>query len=144
MSVASKVKEFIESCPFLEEFEQAYFPVVNLNVLEENATMYSIEETPADPIVKNYTNGDSVRQYVFPLCSRELYGPAENEKTTAFYEKFADWLEECTRTGNLPALSGQLKSKSVRAKTNGYLYDSEGTKCQYRIQCQFVYFKKRR
>lgn len=144
MSVASKVKEFIESCPFLEEFEQAYFPVVNLNVLEENATMYSIEETPADPIVKNYTNGDSVRQCVFSLCSRELYGPAENEKTTAFYEKFADWLEECTRTGNLPALSGQLKSKSVRATTNGYLYDSEGTKCQYRIQCQFVYFKKRR
>ena len=144
MSVASKVTEFIESCPFLEEFEQACFPVVNLNVLEENATMYSIEETPADPIVKIYTNGDSVRQYVFSLCSRELYGPAENEKTAAFYEKFADWLEECTRTGNLPVLSGQLKSKSVRATTNGYMQDSEGTKCQYRIQCQFVYFKKRR
>ena len=45
MSVASKVKEFIETCSFLEEFEKATFPVVNLNLLEENPTMYSIEET---------------------------------------------------------------------------------------------------
>ncbi len=143
MSVAVKVKEFIESCPFLKEFEQATFPVVNTNMLGEDATMYSIEETPADPIVKRYANGDTVRQYVFSLCSRELYGPAENEATGMFYEKFAEWLEECTRSGNLPVLTGQLQSKSVRATTNGYLYDNEGTKCQYRIQCQFVYFKRR-
>ena len=96
MSVASKVKEFIETCSFLEEFEKATFSVVNLNLLEENPTMYSIEETPADPIVKRFANGDSVRQYVFSLCSRELYGPAENEETAEFYEKFSDWLEECT------------------------------------------------
>lgn len=143
MSVAGKVKEFIETCPFLKDFEEATFPVVNMSLLEENPTMYSIEETPADPIVKRFTNGDTVRQYVFSLCSRELYGQVENEKTAEFYEKFADWLEECTRTGNLPALSGQLKSKSVRATTNGYMQDSEGTSCRYRIQCQFVYFKRR-
>ena len=118
MSVASKVKEFIETCPFLEEFGQATFPVVNLNVLEENPTMYSIEETPAEPIIKRFANGDTVRQYVFSLCSRELYGPAENEKTAEFYEKFSDWLEDCTREGTLPVLSGQLQSKSIRATTN--------------------------
>ena len=143
MSVAGKVKEFIETCPFLEEFGQATYPVVNLNMLEENPTMYSIEETPAEPIVKRYANGDSVRQYVFSLCSRELYGPVENEKTAEFYEKFSDWLEDCTREGFLPALSGQLQSKSIRAATNGYLYDNEGKSCQYRIQCQFVYYKRR-
>lgn len=143
MSVASKVREFIETCPFLEEFGQATFPVVNLNVLEENPTMYSIEETPAEPIVKRFASGDTVRQYVFSLCSRELYGPAENEKTAEFYEKFSDWLEECTREGNLPELSGQLQSKSMRATTNGYLYDNQGEKCQYRIQCQFIYYKRR-
>lgn len=143
MSVASKVKEFIETCSFLEEFEKATFPVVNLNLLEENPTMYSIEETPADPIVKRFANGDSVRQYVFSLCSRELYGPAENEETAEFYEKFSDWLEDCSRDGDLPALSGNVESKAIRATTNGYLYDNQGTSCQYRIQCQFVYYKRR-
>ena len=143
MSVAVKVKEFIEACPFLKEFEQM-FPVVNTDMLGENITSYSIESTPADPIVKQYTNGDTVRRYAFSLCSREIYGEAENEESTEFYEKFADWLEECTYLGDLPALSGQLASRSIRATTGGYLYDNQGTKCQYRIQCEFIYFKKRR
>ncbi len=142
MSVSVKVKEFIEGCPFLKEFEQM-FPVVNTDMLGEDTTSYSIESTPADPIIKRYSNGDTVRQYVFSLCSREIYGESENEETAEFYEKFADWLEECTRSATLPALSGKLKSKSIRATTGGYLYDNEGTKCQYRIQCQFLYFKRR-
>ena len=143
MSVAGKVKEFIETCPFLKDFEDATFPVVNMNLLEEDPTMYSIEETPAEPIVKRFANGDTVRQYVFSLCSRELYGQAENEKTVEFYEKFADWLEECTENGQLPLLTGRLQSKSIRATTNGYLYDNQSKNCQYRIQCQFVYYKRR-
>ena len=143
MSVASKVKELIEGCPFLEEFGSATFPVVNLNLLEENPTMYSIEETPAEPILKRFANGDTERQYVFSLCSREMYGQAENEKTAEFYEKFSDWLDDCTREGNLPALTGQLQSKSIRATTSGYMYDNQGTSCQYRIQCQFIYYKRR-
>lgn len=143
MSVASKVKEFIEGCPFLEEFGSATFPVVNLNLLEENPTMYSIEETPAEPILKRFANGDTERQYVFSLCSREMYGQAENEKTAEFYEKFSDWLDDCTRERNLPVLTGQLQSKSIRATTSGYMYDNQGTSCQYRIQCQFIYYKRR-
>lgn len=143
MSIAGKVKEFIEQCPFLEEFGQATFPVVNMNLLEEDPTMYSIEDTPAEPILKRFANGDTLRQYEFSLCSRELYGPAENLNTAEFYEKFSDWLEECTNSGNLPALSGPLQSKSIRATTNGYLYDNQGSSCQYRIQCQFTYYKRR-
>ncbi len=142
MSVAGKVKEFIESCPFLGEFEQM-FPVVRMEMLDEAATAYSIESTPAEPILKRYANGDSVRQYVFSLCSRELYGESENEKTAEFYERFADWLDECTREGKLPELTGRLQSKSIRATTGGYLRDNQGTRCQYMIQCQFVYLKRR-
>lgn len=142
MSVAVKVKEFIKECPYLKEYGNV-FAVVNMDLLPENATVYSIESTPADPVLKRYTNGDSVRQYVFSLCSRELYGESENDQTAEFYEKFADWLEECTYSGELPKLSGNLQSKSIRATTGGYLYDNQGTKCQYRIQCQFVYLKRR-
>ena len=142
MSVAVKVKEFIKECPYLKEYGDV-FAVVNMDLLPENATVYSIESTPADPILKRYANGDTVRQYVFSLCSRELYGESENDQTAEFYEKFADWLEECTYSGKLPKLSGNLQSKSIRTTTGGYLYDNQGTKCQYRIQCQFVYLKRR-
>ena len=119
------------------------FPVVNVDMLNEDVTAYSIESTPAEPILKRYANGDTVRQYVFSLCSRVLYGDEENRDTSEFYEKFADWLDECTKSGALPELTGKLQSKSIRATTDGYLYDAQETKCQYRIQCQFIYYKRR-
>lgn len=142
MSITNKVAEFIAGCPFLQEFQEM-FPVVNVDMLQEDVTAYSIESTPAEPILKRYANGDTVRQYVFSLCSRVLYGDEENRDTSEFYEKFADWLDECTKAGNLPELTGKLQSKSIRATTDGYLYDAQETKCQYRIQCQFIYYKRR-
>jgi hypothetical protein len=143
MSISGKVREFMNGCPFLEEFKEATFPVVNLNLLGEDETAYSIEDTPAEPIVKRYTNGDTLRQYVFSFCSRTLYSPSANLDTAEFYDKFSDWLDECTRKGELPELGGNLQAKALRATTGGYMYDSKGKSCQYRIQCQFTYYKRR-
>lgn len=142
MSIAGKIAEFMLECPLLKEFEQM-FPKVDLDNLEEDTAAYCIESTPADPILRRFTNGDSMRQYVFSFCSREWYSPEDNQDTSEFYEKFADWLEECTDNGTLPQLSGKLQSKSIKATTGGYLYDAQENKCQYRIQCQFIYYKRR-
>lgn len=142
MSVASKVMEFLSECPYMREFEQL-FPVVELDVLGESPTTYMVESTPAEPILKRYANGDTERQYVFSLCSREFYGAPENVDTSEFYENFSDWLNACTKEGKLPDLKGNLTSKSIRATTEGYLYDTQEQKCQYRIQCQFIYYKRR-
>lgn len=142
MSVASKVMEFLSECPYMREFEQL-FPVVELDILGESPTTYMVESTPAEPVLKRYANGDTERQYVFSLCSREFYGAPENVDTSEFYENFSDWLDTCTKEGKLPDLKGSLISKSIRATTEGYLYDTQEQKCQYRIQCQFIYYKRR-
>lgn len=142
MSIVSKVVEFLSGCPYMREFEQL-FPVVELDVLGESPTTYMVESTPAEPILKRYANGDTERQYVFSLCSREFYGAPENVDTSEFYENFSDWLDTCTKEGKLPNLKGNLISKSIRATTEGYLYDTQEQKCQYRIQCQFIYYKRR-
>jgi len=68
MSITNQVAEFIAGCPFLQEFQEM-FPVVNVDMLEEDVTAYSIESTPAEPILKRYANGDTVR-YV-PECFTE-------------------------------------------------------------------------
>lgn len=99
MSVASKVKEFIETCSFLEEFEKATFPVVNLNLLEENPTMYSIEETPADPIVKRFANGDSVRQYVFSCVPGNCTDRRKMKKRQNFTRNFRTGWKNAAGTG---------------------------------------------
>lgn len=142
MSIASKVVEFLSGCPYMREFKQL-FPVVELDVLGESPTTYMVESTPAEPILKRYANGDTERQYVFSLCSREFYGTPENVDTSEFYENFSNWLDTCTKEGKLPNLKGNLISKSIRATTEGYLYDTQEQKCQYRIQCQFLYYKRR-
>lgn len=142
MSIASKVMEFLSECPYMREFEQL-FPVVELDILGESPTTYMVESTPAKPVLKRYANGDTERQYVFSLCSREFYGAPENVDTSEFYENFSDWLDTCTKEGKLPDLKGNLISKSIRATTEGYLYDTQEQKCQYRIQCQFIYYKRR-
>ena len=142
MSVAGKVIEFLGQCPYLKSFHEM-FPVMEIDTLGEDPTTYMIESTPANPILKRYANGDTERHYVFSLCSREFYGAPENIDTTEFYENFSDWLDFCTKEGRLPDLKGNLISKSIRATTEGYLYDAQEHKCQYRIQCQFIYYKRR-
>lgn len=139
-SVISALKEFIETYPDLKEFE-GMFPKVDVDKLEEEGPAYMIELVPAEPVIKRYMDGSSVRQVVFAISSREYYEECENIDTSKFYENFADWLEESSRKGVLPRLPGGMESRSITATTPGYLYDAEGTKAQYRIQGVLKYYK---
>lgn len=148
MSVISSIRDFISQCPYLDEFNKAFsdvkFAKVDLDKLEEDAISYMIETVPADPIVKRYINGDTVRRVAFAFCSRVFYGDFENIDTSDFYENFSDWLEDCTRDGSFPKLSAGKEARKIRATTNGYLMDAETHAAQYRIQCEFIYYQKRR
>ncbi|MBS6195484.1 MAG: hypothetical protein KH828_07890 [Clostridiales bacterium] len=143
MSVISSIRDFIFGCPYLNEFEET-FSKLDLDKLEEDATSYMVESVPAEPIVKRYTNGDTRRRVAFAFCSRVFYGDVENIDTSDFYEKFSDWLEECTRNRRFPKLDESKEAIKIRATTNGYLMDAETHTAQYRIQCEFIYYQKRR
>lgn len=143
MSVISAIRDFVAACPCLDEFDEA-FSKVDLDKLEEDAANYMVESVPADPIVKRYTNGDTLRRIVFAFCSRVFYGDVENIDTSNFYENFSDWLEDCTRDGELPKLGAGKQARKIRATTNGYLMDTDTHTAQYQIQCEFIYYQKRR
>lgn len=144
MSVISAIRDFISAeCPCLDAFDEA-MSKVDLDKLEENATNYMVESVPAEPIVKRYANGDTVRRVAFAFCSRVFYGDVENIDTSDFYEQFSEWLEDCTRDGIFPVMKTGQEGRKIRATTNGYLMDTETHTAQYRIQCEFIYFQKRR
>ena len=117
MSIIESIRDFIAACPFISDLE-AIFPSVNVDKLEPEPS-YSIESVPSNPIVKRCINGDSIRRVTFYLCSMNLYGAEENLDTSQFYENFADWLEECTRTKQLPVLGEGQTSRSIKANTHG-------------------------
>ena len=101
-----------------------------------------IEAVPCEPVVKRYITGETVRQYRFYFSSREAYSSdvLANLENSMFYEHFQDWLETCTRSGQLPEMTGGKAAQQIMATTHGYVYDADPEKAQYNIQCRLVYF----
>ncbi len=140
MSVISRIRDWIASeCTCLDEFRELF-----VDYLDEDAECYSLEVTPSEPIVKRMINGDTVRRKTFSFCSRVFFDSEDNIDTSQFFEDFSDWLEGQTSSGKLPELKEGQEARSMRAITDGYLYDNNGMKAQYRIQCEFIYYQKRR
>lgn len=139
-SILGAVREYLTGCPLFEESS------LRVNFLGEAPQEYTLEDVPANPIVKQYTNGSSVRQALFVLASREFYGrdAIENLKASGFYERFADWLENQSRLGNLPVLPEGMTAQKIEATTNGYCMsaDIHQNVQRYQIQCRLLYFKE--
>ena len=72
MSVIGAIRDFIATCPYLDEFKET-FSKVDIDFLEEKPTNYMVEAVPAEPIVKQYINGDSIRRVAFHFCSGEIW-----------------------------------------------------------------------
>lgn len=142
MSVIENIRKFIrEECPLLQEFGEM-FPV-GMEKLEEDIGSYTVQLVPSEPIVKRYVNGVTIRRVSFCFASREAYENLENIDTSEFYEKFSEWMENCTRSGRLPELEKGKRAKSIKATTHGYLMDVSETKARYQIQCEFQFYQSK-
>lgn len=139
-SLIEALISYIKTYPDLKNFN-GMFPKVDADKLEEDGPAYMIEIIPAEPVLKRYADGSSVRQLVFAISSREYYDDIENIDTSKFYEDFADWLERQSRDGKLPELPKNMEARKITATTPGYLYNAEGTKAQYRIQGVLKYYR---
>jgi hypothetical protein len=139
--IIDSIRKFINTCPHLDEFHQG----LGIDYLKEDATAYMIESTPADPIIKRYADGSSIRQYEFIFASKDFYGSdvLQNIDNIGFYEHFAGWLEEQTKLRNLPVLPDGMSPQSILAVTSGYIYNTEEMdKAVYQIQCRLKYYKE--
>ena len=133
--IIESIRNFILACPFLENWR------VNIDYL--NIPMsYSIDPLPADPVVRRYTDGGAIKQYLFAFTSKEEFdGDARTGiENSGFYQQFEEWIEEQNNKRNLPILEN-AKQCPVLIETvqSGYLYDAETDMGQYQIQCRLVY-----
>lgn len=105
---------------------------------------YSIEVLTCDPVVKEYVNGDSVRQYLFAFGSREYYSQEriQNIQNSSFYEKLSDWVEKQNVIGNLPELPEGMEAEGIYVVSSGYLFSEARTSARYQIQLRLEYFKE--
>lgn len=139
MSIIESIRNYISTCPLLKD------GYININRLDMDPVTYTIDDVAAQPILKTYTDGGTLRQAVFLFASAEDYSKdaVENLKACGFYEEFSSWLEEQTNSGNLPQLEDGSMAQKIEATTNGYsfLTDEAQRVQRYQIQCRLIYLK---
>ncbi|MBE7038382.1 MAG: hypothetical protein E7404_05735 [Ruminococcaceae bacterium] len=133
--ITDGIKNFLLKCPYLENDD------IGVDFLGSEAFDYTIEIMPGETLIKKYTDGSTYNQISFVFASRNFYG-RDNLQNTLFYEKFAAWLNECTKNGILPDIGENLTPEAIEAQSFGYLYSSGATIARYQIQCRLTYFKK--
>ena len=141
MTIIESVKNFILTCPHLDELAR-----VNVDFLPERADTYSIEEVPSQTVIRRYLDGSSERQFLFVFAARLSYSDEirNNIDNSGFFEDFENWLEDCTKKEIFPQMKEGLTPSKIEAISSGYLFDISGdlTKSRYQIQCRLIYDKE--
>lgn len=129
-------KYFIQSVTLAEEFNN-----ILADFLEEDATNYTLEPIPTEPILKQYVDGGSLRQFVFQFGSREFYDDslAQNIDNLNFYDRFQEEIEENNRKGILPNIQG---IQTIECLNNGTIQDVQTGTAKYSIQMRITYLKE--
>ncbi|MDE5936305.1 MAG: chloramphenicol resistance protein [Ruminococcus sp.] len=141
MAIIESIRDFISGCPLLKNGV-----LLNVDRLGATEIEYTVDGEITRPILRQYTDGSSLRQFEFVFASREKYGAdtLQNIANSGFYEDFADWIETQSNTGNLPKLDKYRVPQYIEVLSGGYVFDSDDSTARYQIQLKFVYYQDRR
>lgn len=112
-----------------------------VDILGEKPIEYTIETVPCAPVVRKYTDGSCMKQFLFIFASREFFSEdvAQNIENLGFYEKFEDWIKEQNDEGILPDLGDDREPVSIEVLTGGYAFEADTNTARYQIQLRLTY-----
>ena len=89
-------------------------------------------------------NGIEKASYQFNFGSREYYSMdrIQNIQNSAFYEKFANWIEDQNRKEIYPDLPENCYAEKIEVLSNGYMFDGSMRNARYQIQLRLIYQKE--
>lgn len=131
-----KLREyFLNHVTLAEEFKN-----ILADFLGEEATDYTIETIPIDPILKQYADGSYLGQLTFQFGSREYYDDSDtqNIENLDFYERFQKEIEYNNKHHILPDIDG---IQSIECLSNGTIQDVENKTAKYVIQMRITYYR---
>lgn len=137
MKLIDYIRSLLRTCPLLENER------INVDFLDAQNGSYSVNTSPAAPIVKRFIDGSSIRQYVFTFSSAELYGEEirQNLENAGFWEDFMEWIESVTLPQSLE--TGQEPQK-IEVLSSGYAFMTDADSARYQIECRLLYKQKGR
>lgn len=128
------IKEFIETCPFLNEGK------IDVDYLKNDINSYAIVQATTTPIVAKYRGGGSLRQIAFdfvvqaPISSRNI----DNLANSKFGEDFISWIEEQDDNRNLPKIHNV---QHIQCTSPSYILQRTNTQSIYIIQMNCTYYQ---
>ncbi len=138
--IMEKIRDLIKKCPHISTYAEG----IGVDHLSEEPECYSVESTPAEPILKKYINGTTKRQQVFVFASREAYGAdvRQNIENIGFFQLFSDWLSEVSKKEKFIDLGNNRLPIKIEALTTGYVFDTGESKAKYQIDCRLIYLQR--
>ena len=118
------------------------FENILADFLGDDATDYTIETIPIEPVLRPYTDGGYLGQLTFQFGSREYYDDSDmqNIDNLKFYEEFQRQIEYNNEHNILPDIKG---IQSIECLSNGTIQDVENKTAKYVIQMRITYFRDR-
>lgn len=131
----NEIRKFISVCPCISG------RLININHLGSKVGSVSLENAPASPYIKEYTDGERLCRVQFILATRESFSQSVGANCAAsdFFESFSAWLSAQNRLGNLPELEGNLTAVSILADGGHTMKSSSGTTARYEIKFELCY-----
>lgn len=130
---------------YLEQFPGLSGGVMHVDWLPAEAQSYTIDNVPAEPVLKTYMDGSSRRQFLFQVASREFFAPDVENQTgnMAWFEKFGTWVEEKNLRGEFPNLGPGKLCKSIEIVSTAYpAAVSEDGLARYQVQMKLTYLQE--
>ena len=124
------IKEFIETCPYLNKGK------VNVDYIKNKPLSYSIDETPVDPVLQNFSDGGRRLQIQFDFSIQANFSALENIKNSKFCDDFTDWIYEQNKQENLPKIDGAVWIKCLG---RGTILQTTDSTAIYVIPMQLAY-----
>lgn len=139
MSITAAIRNYLETYPGLSG------GVMHVDWLPESARYYSIESVPCEPVLKQYMNGSSRRQYQFNLASSMFYSSdVDNQaENMDWFESFDDWIQNQNFTRQFPDLGEGRKCQSIEILSSAYpvAVDDSGI-ARYQLQMGITYLQE--
>ena len=110
--------------------------------LDEDATAFSIEDSPGDPVLTEYFSGrDMAKNYLF--LSRREYGEADvlAIQNSGFFEQLTDWVLAQNDCHHLPALAAPRQPIGIAVTSTGYIVTSSAGSCRMQMQLRLTYYQ---
>ena len=131
----SKIRQYFFNLGIIDENSN-----INVDFLSNEPIEYVIEPIPMEPVIRQYADGSSLRQFVFQFGSREYFGAdvIQNMKNTEFYEDFSELIEDNNKKGVLPNIDG---IQSIECLNNGTINEDNTDNAKYVIQMRITYYR---